>query len=342
LIIGGCFVAWSTLSLSKSTLAALLACCLTSAIAFYKTLDKRRYKTALYYAPEDELAVFFRGYDGYIKSYNRNFRRLFRIPDGVETGKIPVELIRIAGSKTPQHIRNALAGGHGGATGIIHFKTLGIDGSPKRVIAHTTGIFRETGIEIILRDCHEAFIDPLTECFRKSVYLDFWSRSFSEERTLHTAIMISLDAFSRMNNEYGFAAGDQILKQVGTRINHAFSLSDVVVRFSGAVFLVLIRHIENTPPPKEKADQLASELNGFYHLCLAEESTTQKSLQVFQSVTIVVSETMWVESICDLKKIVEQAEKLLALQHAKASSKKRNSAVLSEGLRADLKPETLP
>jgi len=55
-------------------------------------------------------------------------------------------------------------------------------------------------------------------------------------------LMIDLDHFKHVNDTYGHAAGDQVLKQMAGILTHAMRDSDTVVRWGGEEFFVVAKH----------------------------------------------------------------------------------------------------
>jgi two-component system, cell cycle response regulator len=55
-----------------------------------------------------------------------------------------------------------------------------------------------------------------------------------------SALMIDLDHFKRVNDSYGHASGDQVLRDVSARIRDACRISDVVARYGGEEFVVVL------------------------------------------------------------------------------------------------------
>jgi diguanylate cyclase (GGDEF)-like protein len=52
-------------------------------------------------------------------------------------------------------------------------------------------------------------------------------------------LLIDLDHFKAVNDEYGHTIGDQVLREVSLRLNDTVRLNDVVARWGGEEFLVL-------------------------------------------------------------------------------------------------------
>ena len=53
-------------------------------------------------------------------------------------------------------------------------------------------------------------------------------------------LMLDIDHFKRVNDSHGHAAGDQILKAVATSIKNQLRNVDMVFRFGGEEFLILL------------------------------------------------------------------------------------------------------
>jgi diguanylate cyclase (GGDEF)-like protein len=95
--------------------------------------------------------------------------------------------------------------------------------------------------EVRLR--HMAEHDALTGLFNR--------RRFEEELDRHIAhgrrygmdgalLMLDLDDFKRVNDEFGHRAGDRVLRAVAVVLNHRLRESDIVSRFGGDEFAVLM------------------------------------------------------------------------------------------------------
>lgn len=85
--------------------------------------------------------------------------------------------------------------------------------------------------------------DSLTG-LRNRAYLDeALATEFSRSRRLGTeltVLMVDLDHFKRVNDDYGHQAGDEVLRQVAELIRRNLRASDVAGRYGGEEFLIIL------------------------------------------------------------------------------------------------------
>ncbi len=88
-----------------------------------------------------------------------------------------------------------------------------------------------------------AAYDHLTGLPNRRSAQDSLNAMFARGRRMHTALALvafDLDFFKRINDEYGHAAGDAVLRAVGLAVRTAIRPSDMVARIGGEEFLVLL------------------------------------------------------------------------------------------------------
>jgi diguanylate cyclase (GGDEF)-like protein len=74
-----------------------------------------------------------------------------------------------------------------------------------------------------------------------------------------TVIFIDVDDFKTVNDRYGHKAGDDVLKYVATHLLHMTRGSDVVARYAGDEFVIIL---PNTPI--DEASELTNRLRAFF------------------------------------------------------------------------------
>jgi diguanylate cyclase (GGDEF)-like protein len=88
-----------------------------------------------------------------------------------------------------------------------------------------------------------ARIDPLTGLLNRRSMDIALEEHFERARSLRqptSLLMCDLDRFKRLNDEYGHAAGDRVLKRTAERIAAAVRESDLVFRYGGEEIAVLL------------------------------------------------------------------------------------------------------
>ncbi len=98
--------------------------------------------------------------------------------------------------------------------------------------------------ERLLTDAlHRADRDPLTGLFNHAVFhqklAEEAARAYANKRPLAVA-MLDMDNFKFFNTVYGHLAGDQVLRQVAQTLRETSRASDVLARFGGDEFALLL------------------------------------------------------------------------------------------------------
>jgi diguanylate cyclase (GGDEF)-like protein len=88
-----------------------------------------------------------------------------------------------------------------------------------------------------------AVLDPLTGLYNRRAFFDLGQREV--ERFLRfnhplSAVMIDLDNFKEVNDTFGHAAGDQILRSLAGRVRETIRETDVFGRYGGDEFILLL------------------------------------------------------------------------------------------------------
>ena len=107
----------------------------------------------------------------------------------------------------------------------------------------------ELNDELAYRSAH----DPLTGLFNRRSFQDrMRSRTGEAAPRLGAAdcfTLLDIDHFKRINDEFGHAAGDAVLVEVGKRLRAAMRESDMVLRWGGEEFLVYSQGVTQEQRP---------------------------------------------------------------------------------------------
>ena len=90
--------------------------------------------------------------------------------------------------------------------------------------------------------------DPLTSLYNRRHFQNFISEKPAEtnrrrgavEKPVQAILLIDLDHFKLINDEFGHAAGDAVLIAVAQRLHDALRETDMIVRWGGEEFLVFV------------------------------------------------------------------------------------------------------
>ena len=108
-----------------------------------------------------------------------------------------------------------------------------------------TGVLRSTD-EFALaqkRLLQDALTDPLTQLPNRRNGLDFLASEWVFAQTSGAPLaflMLDIDHFKRVNDHYGHAAGDSILRQLAAILKHASRSADLVFRYGGEEFAAVL------------------------------------------------------------------------------------------------------
>jgi diguanylate cyclase (GGDEF)-like protein len=99
------------------------------------------------------------------------------------------------------------------------------------------------------RLAHQARRDVLTDMANRAAVLERLAESIERCSRNHGSVallFIDLDGFKAVNDAYGHAAGDEVLKVVGARISDIVRGGDLAARLGGDEFVVIVERSDNT------------------------------------------------------------------------------------------------
>ncbi|MDH5648018.1 MAG: EAL domain-containing protein [Gammaproteobacteria bacterium] len=119
---------------------------------------------------------------------------------------------------------------------------------------------RKTAEEKLL---HQANYDSLTELPNRMLALDRLSQAVKQAHRLkrNMALMfIDVDQFKKVNDSLGHTAGDQLLIEVGQRLQVCVREGDTVARLGGDEFLIILNNLNDVIEAEVVAERMLSEL----------------------------------------------------------------------------------
>ncbi len=88
-----------------------------------------------------------------------------------------------------------------------------------------------------------AMQDPLTRCLNRRAFFERFEVEFSRAKRYghnFSCVMVDIDHFKSINDRYGHPVGDKVLQQVSSLLHDCVRDSDVVCRYGGEEFCILL------------------------------------------------------------------------------------------------------
>ncbi|KKB76995.1 hypothetical protein VW35_16045 [Devosia soli] len=155
--------------------------------------------------------------------------------------------------------------------------------------------------------------DPLTGLLNRRAFNTFAEDSLNHFRRYKRPIaffVIDIDFFKRVNDDFGHAAGDEVIRAVGSLVSDAIRTTDKVARFGGEEFVVILREMDPA-----HATGLAERIRASISDAPIEHNGSPISVTVSIGVALVAQNDR------DVNDTIERADR--ALYRAKTSGRNR-------------------
>ena len=138
--------------------------------------------------------------------------------------------------------------------------------------------------EDVLRQ--ESLRDPLTGLFNRRYMEESLSRELRRAERKGTAvgmIMIDIDHFKNFNDNFGHAAGDYLLRELGIFLNSLIRGEDIASRYGGEEFIIILPEasLEETRQRAEHIREDVKRLNLSDHFQVKGNMTVSVGVAVF-------------------------------------------------------------
>ena len=133
----------------------------------------------------------------------------------------------------------------------IDWRASAVEGEPGEPIGRIVGIFRDITARkrAELQTAYRAHHDSLTGLPNRAAFEEQLQRAHAEvelTRRPLAVMFLDLDRFKSVNDSFGHDCGDNLLIEVGRRLQGCLRKSDVVARFGGDEFAILARGYKTT------------------------------------------------------------------------------------------------
>ena len=138
-------------------------------------------------------------------------------------------------------------------------------------VSHHVGVFTDVSRQKEYKERLEllALHDSLTGLPNRALFLDRGQQALSVAERNGTRIglvFVDLDLFKRVNDTYGHAVGDEVLRQAGNRMRDVMRDCDTVARLAGDEFVVLLTDVQSETACMAAAERLITAITRPYQL----------------------------------------------------------------------------
>ena len=119
------------------------------------------------------------------------------------------------------------------------------------LVRHTAGAVKR--IRLQEKILEQANRDALTGVYNRHYFMQMITRELARAKRYHHSVgflMIDINRFKEINDLFGHQVGDHVLQEIGTLLLNNVRESDIVVRYGGDEFLIVL------PETEEKAENL--------------------------------------------------------------------------------------
>lgn len=121
-------------------------------------------------------------------------------------------------------------------------------GKPEMIVGIVFDITEQKQMETLLQEQNEKLIalssiDALTGIFNRRILferLDYEMKRTERTQKPLSVVLMDIDYFKQVNDQYGHLVGDQVLIQVAKLIQQSVRKTDIVGRYGGEEFLILL------------------------------------------------------------------------------------------------------
>lgn len=148
---------------------------------------------------------------------------------------------------------------------------------------------------------HLATRDPLTGCLNRRSFMEAYQLHYqqaSKDGVALSVLMIDIDHFKRVNDDFGHGVGDQAIKLLANLLQRSFRQGDVVARYGGEEFVVSLPGAD-----------LVQSLVLAKRVCAAVPILVKKSKILLPNMTISIGVACYSDTAFSPEELLDQADR---------------------------------
>lgn len=176
----------------------------------------------------------------------------------------------------------------------------------------------------LLSGLQAACIDPLTGTYNRRHALPFLHRQIALARGGGTDLAVMLadfDLFKRVNDTYGHAAGDAVLRTISDRLRSHLRGDDMLARIGGEEFLIVL-----PDTPRDRAQKVAQRLCNMVRETGVAVPGTATPVRITISIGVTIASPAQGLSPPAVEDLLEEADRALYLAKAQGRNQARFGA----------------
>ena len=103
-------------------------------------------------------------------------------------------------------------------------------------------------------------IDPLTHTLNISTFQKLTKRKIKQKNKKHALIIMDLNDFKQINDNYGHPIGDAVIIEASNRLNRVITGNDSLSRMGGDEFVILLCDVENEEQVRKIARRIVASI----------------------------------------------------------------------------------
>jgi len=159
--------------------------------------------------------------------------------------------------------------------------------------------------------------DPLTGAYNKRYLIERLKEEMSHSKRFEvplSLVMIDIDHFKEINDNYGHLAGDYVLIKTAELLKSMCRKEDVLARYGGEEFVMILRNT-NEEGASEQAERIRKEI--------ARSSIVSEEIKIEMTISLGVASIQGGPECEDHKKFIQKADR--SLYHSKQQGRNRTT-----------------